>query len=247
MSLALKSHYVGRRVVTARYFADADGYLRPMRPFGCAALEKSGTCHVIFHGWRERKVGPGFALAIFYCVPHCCCFTAYPEGWMPYGRRPMIIVTPTGLDITMPASGADAWNDTAFGAVSDAGMGRFWPKSSGDHKEWAARFGREAYGVLRTQVRHLSGANQLFALEMDLVKEQPRVAALLNINLSDIVATFRRARDGPKLKVAGQMGVELLSTVGQPRRRLLPGVVRLGSDRQYWGPPDSSNAVWYRF
>ena len=199
-------------------------------------LAAIGPCVITFHQWRARKCGPGFALAAFRCAAHACFFTAYPDSWLPFGRRPMVVVMPSGLDVSGMDSSTKSWIETAFGAAVDAESGSFWPKSASEHREWSIRFGREAYGVKRTQARHVIGINRLFAFDGDLVSEQPRVAASLGVDLADIVTITQRARDGPALRAAGEKGVGLLNTIGLPCRRILPGFIRLGSDRRYWGP-----------
>ena len=161
MALAPKPVYVRRRVVTVCYFADPKGQLRPTGPDCCADLDSVGPCLIKFHQWRSRKTGPGYPLASFACRPHHCFFTAYPESWLPYGRRAMAMVTHSGLDVICRESGLDLWIETAFGASVDASFDRAWPKSSGGKKAWFSRFGREPYGVLRTQLRHVGGVNRL--------------------------------------------------------------------------------------
>jgi hypothetical protein len=240
MSLAPKPVYANRRVVLSPYFADANGRLRPSTPVRCALLHADGPCAIKLHKWRPRKTGPLVHLACFHCETHRCFFTVYPEIWLPFGRRPMAVVTHSGLDLIDGVRGPEAWTETAFGASVDASANRPWPLTRGGNMLWREKFGRDPYGVLRTQERHLVGANRLFALTNDLHSERGKVAAFLHIDLADVETTASRARDGPRLKVMGQMGVGLLSTIGQPRRRVLVGLVRLGADRRYWGPPNTT-------
>jgi hypothetical protein len=46
------------------------------------------------HGERDRKCGPGHALTVARCRVHELAFTLYPLGWTPYGRVPLIAVSP---------------------------------------------------------------------------------------------------------------------------------------------------------
>lgn len=62
------------------------------------------------------------------------------------------------------------------------------------------------------------------------------VVAALGIDLADIVVAAGRVRDGPELVAEGEKGAAILSALGQPNRLLLPGIIRLGVDREYWGP-----------
>jgi hypothetical protein len=237
MSLARKPAYAQRRVVTAPYFFDLHGRLRPKRPKGCSRLDCASVCRIAFHRWRTRKYGVEHPLACFICREHDCSFTVYPPGWLPFGRRPVVCVTASGFDIGGLEDSVEAWADTAFGAAVDAGAKRLWPVTAGGCKEWEERYGREAYGVRRTQARHVAGVLMFMALSAELALERPKVAAVLDFDLSTIAVCAARPRDGPPLVACGAKGAELLSAVGRPCRRLLPGFVRLGADRQYWGPP----------
>lgn len=237
MSLAPKPAYALRRVVAAAYFIDPHGRLRPRRPRRCARLDCEGDCRISFHRWRTRKCGVEHPLACFICLEHDCSFTVYPPGWLPFGRRPIVEVTASGFDVGGLEKGVEAWSETAFGAAVDAGVKRLWPVTAGGSKEWEKRYSRKPYGVRRTQARHVKGVLELMALSAELALERPTVAAALDFDLSRIAACAARPRDGPPLVACGAKGAELLSAAGRPRRRLLSGFVRLGADRQYWGPP----------
>ena len=237
MSLARKPAYALRRVVTAAYFFDRIGRLRPERPKRCARLDGGGECRISFHRWRLRKCGVEHALACFICLKHACSFTVYPPGWLPFGRRPLVHVTASGFEVGGLGDGAEAWRETVFGGAVDASAKRLWPLTASGSKEWEDRHGREPYGVRRTQARHVKGVLGLLALTVELARERPTVAAVLEFDLSRIAVCAARPRDGPPLVACGAKGAELLSAVGRPRRRMLSGFVRLGADRQYWGPP----------
>ena len=237
MSLARKPVFALRRVVTAPYFIDARGRLRPKRPQRCSRLDCEDSCRMSFHRWRTRKYGLAHPLACFICSEHDCSFTVYPPGWLPFGRRPIVHVTASGFDIAGLDIGVEAWGETAFGAAVDAGAKRLWPITAGGSKEWEERYGSCPYGVRRTQARHVNGILMLMALSTDLARERPKVTAVLDFDLSAIAVAATRPRDGPPLVACGAKGAELLSAAGRPCRRLLPGFVRLGADLQYWGPP----------
>ena len=240
MSLAIKPIYSNRRVITISYYSDSNGQLRGKIPLYCTDPNAGVSCNAVFHAWRPRKHAP-HAFARFFCPTHKCYFTGYPKGYMPFGRRQLVLVSPAGIDIESGEKGIDAWNDTAFGALSDASSGRLWPLSSGGNKAWYAHFGREPYGVLRTQKRHIKGALHLFALAENQVAERPHVVAELRINLSDIIDLTKRARDGPKVVIDSVKGAEILRIIGKPCGNLFSGICRLGLARRYWGPAGHSN------
>lgn len=237
MSLAIKPEYAKRRVVVVRYFADPGGKWQVEKPLACALAFDATACCIRIHRWRCRKCGPEHLLAGFHCLIHRCYFTGYAPSWLPFGRRPMVHATPDDLDVFGFEKGLNAWSETAFGAVVDAAACRPWPVSAGDFRTWAERHGREPYGVLKTQYRHVSGVLDLFAITDDLVSERPAVAAALFMDMSDIEGAAGKIRDGPLLRCAGEKGAAVLSAAGAPRRRLLPGMTRLGATRRFWGPP----------
>lgn len=237
MSLAVKPEYSKRRVVVVRYFAVPGGGWQVEKPQCCALPDNTGACRIRIHRWRRRKCGPEHLLAGFHCRSHACYFTGYAASWLPFGRRPMVHVTPDNLDVLNSEDDLGAWSETAFGAVVDAAEHRPWPVAAGGFKAWAECHGREPYGVLKTQYRHVSGALDLFAITEDLAGERPAVAAALFMDMSDIEAAAQKIRDGPLLRCAGQKGAAVLSAVGAPRRRLLRGITRLGATRRFWGPP----------
>lgn len=241
MSLARKPVYSSRPFLTAPYLVGGAGILRPARPSRCPVGPSTCTCVVAWHGWRRRKCGPGYPLAMGRCTVHDCAFTIYPLGWSPFTRRRVVVVSPGGFDIAGQDAGLEAWTETVFGASADASSGCRWPNSGADVVAWRLRYGREPYGVARTQRRHIEGVCVLFALTPKLQNRQTGVVAAIGINLSDIAQTAGRVRDGPALVAEGEKGAAILRTLGAPCRRLLPGINRLGVDREYWGPPFSTN------
>lgn len=241
MSLAHKPVYSSRPFLTAPYLVDGAGILRPARPNRCPVGPNTYICKVSWHGWRHRKCGPGYPLAKARCRSHDCTFTVYPLGWSPFGRRRAVVVSHAGFDVEDYGAGLDAWTETVFGASSDAAAGCRWPNSAADVVAWRVRYEREPYGVARTQRRHIEGVSALFALAPKLEGRQAGVVAAIGVNLSDIAQAAGRVRDGPALVAEGKKGAAILRILGTPRRRLLPGINRLGVDREYWGPPFSTN------
>lgn len=242
MSLARKPSYSSRPFLTAPYLADRTGALRPARPRRCPVGPSTRTCKVSWHGWRCRKCGPGYPLAKGRCAQHDCTFTIYPLGWSPFGRRRVVILSPAGFDIDRHEVGLSAWTETAFGATADADAGCRWPHSSAEVVAWRGRYKREPYGVAKTQRRHIAGVNTLFALTLELKRCQESVVAAIGVNLSAVAQAAGRVRDGPALVAEGKKGAAILSALGAPCRRLLPGINRLGVDREFWGPPISTHS-----
>lgn len=241
MSLVRKIVYSSRRFLTAPYVVDRHGSLRPERPSRCLLAVGPGDCAVSWYGWRQRKCGPGFPLAKAHCSVHESVFTIYPPGWSPFGRRSVVAVSYAGFDIVGHEVGLGAWMSTAFGASSDAAASRVWPESRAGIVTWRTQYGRDPYGVARTQRRHIAGVNALFALTPEHAGEQAAVVAAIGVNLSDIVQASGRVRDGPLWEAEGKKGAAILSILGAPRRYLLSGINRLGTDRKYWGPPISAH------
>lgn len=163
-------------------------------------------------------------------------FSVYPPGWTPYGRRILLHVTPAGEEVSgLPAS-TSSWLDSAFGASVDASRWRLWPLSLGGSNDFAQQYGHHPYGVRRTQRRHVEGVLRLFSLLPGQEGEHPALAAWQDIDLSVLTQASSRPRDGPPLVVGGARGVAILSAIGRPRRQVLPGLIRIGVLREYWGP-----------
>jgi len=76
---------VVRPFVVAEYVEEEPGGVwRPVRVGECPFGE---GCRVRHHDVRERKTGPGIALAVCRCEVHERYFTVYPPGHVPYGRQ----------------------------------------------------------------------------------------------------------------------------------------------------------------
>ena len=236
MSLARKPIYSQRRVVTAEYLTDHFGRLRPQRPRRCCSALPGEKCEIKWNGYRVRKCGIGYPLALACCRTHGDAFTIYPPGWAPFSRRIIVLVSPAGADVECNGAGLDDWTDTAFGASADASASIGWPSSSSRVPAWRLKHDREPYGVARTQRRHIAGINLLFALSSNSSDEQAEVVAAIGVDLSVIIQAAGRVRDGPSLVAEGRKGADILRALGRPSRRLLPGMIRLGISRAYWGP-----------
>lgn len=238
MSLAQKPVVSARQAVVSAYFTDSTGVLRPERPARCPLASPADECTIVWHGWRHRKAGIDFPLALCRCKAHGLSFTVYPINFRPYARRPLVELTPEGFDIGQGAGASEGWRETAFGAAVDGSEGVRWPESAGQITAWSRLHGRMPYGVAKTQRRHIMGVNKLFALFPEQVYEHSVVASTFNeTGMAFLREVSGKARDGPWHKAEGAKGAAVLSALGTPCRRLLTGIDRLGVDRSYWGPP----------
>jgi hypothetical protein len=99
---------------------------------------------LIRKGHRVRKTGPGFSFCIFRCHQHNKKFTAYPPGYAPFLRKPLVFLAVNGVGICKDESDS-ALSDTVFQAALDAAQGEAWPKDAAAPAEQC----------FMTQIRHL--------------------------------------------------------------------------------------------
>lgn len=92
----------------------------------CGSDGGAARCDVVCHLWRERKTGPGFPVLVMRCRAHGRCFTVYPPGHVPYGRRSLVPVGFDGSPVRTEAGEAPGYEGSLFEAASDAAMGRSW-------------------------------------------------------------------------------------------------------------------------
>ena len=100
-------------------------------------------------GWRDRKTGPEHPLRVVRCLTHENAFTLYPEGFVPYGRVPVLVVKPAEPD-------DQSEKDNLVGAGEAACRGERWPDEpiEGDRGP-----------VGRTQRRWLKWLGSVFGLD----------------------------------------------------------------------------------
>jgi hypothetical protein len=153
-------------------------------------------------------------------------------------RRIIVEVAPSGFDIEDKTNAIESWTQTSFGAAVDASAARVWPQSSAPSGKaaWAQKYGWEPYGVAKTQRRHIAGINSLFGISANRLEDQSKVVAAIGVDLTVLVQAAGHPRDGPKMVAEGSKGVAVLRALGRSRRRLLPGITRLGFEREFWGP-----------
>jgi hypothetical protein len=120
-----------RKFVTTPYIPIEKGRLVAKRPTVCPDFEPQGLpCRVCLNHTRNRITGPCFPLEVLRCRTHKVVFTLYPPGHVPYGRVPLVCVSPDGSPLGEGASGAGRFEGTLFQAALDAAEGVAWPGES---------------------------------------------------------------------------------------------------------------------
>jgi hypothetical protein len=242
MSLAIKNIFAKIKVFTAPYFKDDKGILRPHRPKSCPYQVSGLKCLIKFNGFRKRKSGTQYPIAICRCKSHKRTFTIYPPGWTPFSRRQNVPLSPNGFNIIFSSSESDQWQNTSFGAAIDAANLKFWPQMTGDIPAWTKKSGVIPYGVAKTQRRHIAGILALFALSPTSNNLQAKVVAELNLDLSILASAAIRVRDGPGIENCGTEGAAVLRSFVLSNRQLHSGIKRLGNVQKFWGPHVEQNS-----
>ncbi len=233
MCLSAKPIISQKPFLSAPYEIDKKGRLRPKKPSRCPLAEfGDDACNIQFEKWRRRIHGPGFDFAVFLCLSHCRSFTIYPPGWVPYGRKALVLLDHRG-EVLQRVPGECAWQGTLFDAVLDGGKGFFWPEevSLGPTKEFAQ------FGSRKTQRRHIAGAMRLFSLAFtDTQRMREKGAGILGMNLVSLERLATRIRDGPGLLARGRGGEEVLKTL-HATGKTAKNLIRLGAGHNFWGHP----------
>lgn len=204
-------------------------------PSFCPDSGDSKTCDVGCYRRRRRAFGPGHLLVVCYCVGHYRYFTVYPLGWEPFGRKPLVPLTPDGADIDFGNNAADAWSATLFQALIDAARGLRWPDIA-NLTLWPIDCALPVR-TFRTQCRHIDGAIRLFALDAGQEGAWPLLIARLGIDLGVFKGTAGKARDGPLWRARGEKGREILRALDLPCRKILAPLIDIGKNQGYWGSP----------
>lgn len=145
------------------------------RPKVCPGSEPQGLpCRIYLNHTRDRITGPCFPLEILRCRTHKVVFTLYPPGHVPYGRVPLVSVSPDGSPLGEGDSGAGQFEGTLFQAALDAAEGVAWPGES-----------LEGYAVPRfpTQQRRLASGCLLTGVAPVLSADlRTQMTALLGVS-----------------------------------------------------------------
>jgi hypothetical protein len=231
MCLSAKPIISQKPFLSAPYEIDKKGHPRPKKPLRCPLAESDdNSCNIQFEKWRRRIHGPGFDFAVFQCLSHRRSFTIYPPGWVPYGRKALVLLDHRG-EALQHVSGECVWKGTLFDAVLDGGKEAFWPEeiSLGPTKEVAQ------FGSRKTQRRHIAGAMRLFSLTLDdTQRTREKVAGILGMDLVLFEKLATRIRDGPGLLARGRGGEEVLKTL-HATGKTAKNLIRLGAGHAFWG------------
>ncbi len=214
-----------RAFVVTPYRAKQDGTLAPDIPTHGVCVGQDGRqCRLNFDHRRQRSTGPCFPLTVMRCRPHKRCFTLYPPGHMPYGRRAVVPVAPDGSPVQAP-SGVASFCMTLFEAALDAAKGIPW------HREGAGPTGRW-WGK---QLRWLKLVAQLLALAPGTEPRlRERIADILGIDLLLLREQARAFRSGGGYRARGHAVRCVLEAL--PRADSLPErLLACGHLAGHWG------------
>ena len=181
------------------YFIDATGELVPVLPETCPFHDVDGRpCRIFNDHDRPRKTGPYSSLRVMKCITHQKCFTLYPPGCTPYGRKPLLRVTADGGRVLDLEDGAERFRGTQFDAALDAALGKAWKNGDDDDTDISTP-------TFTTQVNHIHRAAAILGLEPDISTDQRlAIAQTLTISTLSLLAGADCFRNNPGYKEAGQ-------------------------------------------
>jgi len=230
--------YVGNRVfVVSPYFTDTDGRLTAKIPTICPkGRHDDESCRISINHHRVRKTGPCFPLAVVKCDKHHFCFTLYPPGHVPYGRRPLIAniavdgskINNEPIDIHNSENKLASFQGSFFDAALDAGFSKTWPKES---------FMGSLESRFNTQLRHMDRASRLLGIHSALdIKQTEEIAEILNLPRQVVSENLSELKHQPTLKKQGQTICQLLMILPQTLS-LFERLVEAGSTAILWPTP----------
>ncbi len=177
---------------------------------------------------RVRKTGPGYPLTVVSCKTHGDCFTLYPPGHVPYGREPLVLLTPEGHSVTRDR--APPYQDTYFQAALDAVGRPLWPEEGTEGSD------QPRYA---TQARRVHRCSQLLGL---LASAWDKVVDSLWSTLGIPAGTWQQARKWV-VNLKGIRGkskaiVQLLALLPETNHSFF-GLATLGHDAGFWPRPQA--------
>lgn len=179
---------LSRPFLTTIYRPDETGRLRPILPDRCPLAEEEPdgrTCSIRVSFFRRRKTGPALPLAVCRCATHVRAFTAYPPGFAPYLRQPLLAIPPIGEDAD--PRGLPSFEGTVFDAAVAASAGDAWARSSD------ASAGDVPDRWWSTQLRRIAAALRVLGLAPELADDlRARIAHLLDVPVTRLAALSRR-------------------------------------------------------
>lgn len=228
--------------MTPYHLDDQSRRLVPAVPLRCAWAEVSAKpCQVGAKSRRHRSTGPGFPVSILHCWTHGVCFTAYPPGHVPHGRRAVVNAAADGTvsvtarmmdqpEVPAPLEG------TQLEAAWDAGHGRIWRRDCLQQTgQW-----------LGTQVHRVEQSSRLSGVDADLDADaQLGQATALGVDVLTLREAQSWVRRKPGLANRGAAVVHVLKAClrrpGRLVQRLLAGGCLAGLwGRPYWWIPEAS-------
>lgn len=188
--------------------------------------------------YRPRKTGPGFPVAVVGCSVHAGqCYTLYPPGHIPYGRRSVLPCSPSGVVLREPTERKwqPIWEMTLFGAALDAADSRLWPSDSPSDDDRRRR----------TQGRRLMWAGRLLGVHPEIgSRQQEHIVGQLQVP----TLTIRTAAQGWNTSwvTQGEAVVTVLRALPVDGR-LLDRMLLAGHVANYWETPhrwDPHRRIW---
>ena len=158
--------------VVCAYHPNLQGEFIPECPEVCPFhTSNDQTCKLGLNHKRKRKTGPPFPLCVYSCFIHRRGFTLYPFGYPPFGRQPLVQLSPDGQFIE-PEDESLRFSSTIFDAAQDASEGKVWDRGCENSNHL----------VLNTQVRHLQKAALLLGLHPKQTdREREDVSLILGV------------------------------------------------------------------
>jgi hypothetical protein len=163
------------------------------------------------------------------CITHKHCFTLYPPGYTPYGRKLVLRVAADGGMVLDLEDGAERFRGTQFDAALDAAQGKPW--RNGDNGAGGST------PTFTTQVNHIQRIAVMLGLEPDLSDDQ-RLAIAQTLPLSTLFLQegANCFRNNPGYKEAGQAICSILEKL--PNTTLLfERLAEAGAQTGLWPEP----------
>lgn len=197
-----------------------------------------GDCKISLHSHRKRVFGPGFSLDVYFCTNHECYFTAYPKGWVPYGRQPLVSIDVAGREISITSPEISRYFGTIFSPVVDAAEGIAWPEM---YRWPPGQAPNVVSGCFRNQLDSITKALKMLGL-LPGGNNIETVAHKLGIDTATIaenrrILSEKRARDGPldRLRRRGAAAMTVLKMLPE-NKKSFKNLLDLGTHLQYWPP-----------
>ncbi len=160
------------------YRCDSDGWIKAHLPTQCPLRQPGDPpCSVVRKGHRVRKTGPGFRFCIIRCRQHNRKFTAYPPGYAPFLRKPLVSLAVNGVGLCKDESGS-VLSDTVFKAALDAAQGKAWPKDAVAPAEQC----------FMTQTRHLRRITRLLGVATHMGARERETVAVGCLEITGLTA-----------------------------------------------------------